>query len=621
MELTITFPPLEDESPLGYYRRLACENTLWSWKELAHAVGVSPSRTGLLSQPEYVAEALHLEPAWTQEMLAREATTRSWRSLHRFGHDAVCPDCLTSSVYLRSTWEHGFAVACPGHGKRLVDRCPACGDFLSHNRERIELCQCGHDLRTIQAERATPAQRWLASLLATDGSTTGGIEPCIAKADIVSVVQLIRTLCQQFDVSVTGPRKNAAAPRSVQEAILFLGPLDHLLTDWPHRFEAHVSERIAAGNPEARTLNSLLGRWYQQVKGASSSTPLQVFLKAVIQVATRDFNGIVDHLAAAEIGVETHLALATAAKQLGIGRDSLVQHLKSGNAAYRTRRLGTRGLCYEMPVEEVARLTAARERWVSIDSASALLGIGPSILARLGSIGLVTVDINWREDLTKGGPVLFDSLTAFETRARAHVNKVKTSESTIAIKELNSRRIGDKKAIESVLRGISNGELCAVGAGEKLGSLRYKVSEVKRYFGRPVLDAGLSVNQLAKLTGWKWESIRHWIDEGLLESHEITLRGQPCKVVMPEQLLAFSQTYVPLVTLAHALDSKSSALLERLGGIKLLGGKPLPGGAVRGALVRLSDLARAALLPGLKEQGFDAARAMGPQSNSEITPS
>ena len=37
------------------------------------------------------------------------------------------------------------------------------------------------------------------------------------------------------------------------------------------------------------------------------------------------------------------------------------------------------------------------------------------------------------------------------------------------------------------------------------------------------------------------ESIAHWIDEGLLESHEIVLRGQPCRVVMPEQLLAFSR--------------------------------------------------------------------------------
>lgn len=602
MELSITFPPKADESPLGYYRRLAADNALWSWKELARMAGVSPSRTGLLSRPDDLAEILDLELSWTHALTQREAKQRAWRGLHRHGHDAICPACLQESVHLKETWEHAYAVACPNHGTLLVDQCPACGDFLSHDRDRIELCRCGHDLRCVATEGATQAQHWLASLLSTEGESSGGVEPHIAGADVSGLVLLVRTLCQQFDTTVVGPRRNSAAPRSVQDAINFLRPLEALLVDWPHRFEAHVAERIAAGSPDARTLNALLGRWYQQLKGAAASGPLQAFLKVVIEVAARDFNGVVDHLVAAELCLGSHLPVAEAAKRLGIGRDTLVQHLKAGKAHYRTRRLGTRGLCYEMPQEEVDRLKEERARWLSIESAAAHLGIGPSILARMGEAGLVVVDVNWRTDLKKGGAVLTESLATFEARARAHVRKAKTAESTIAVKELTSRRIGDKKAIESVLRAISNGELCAVAAGEKLGSLRYKVSEVKRYFGRPVLDAGLSVNQLAKLTGWKWESVRHWIDEGLLGSHEIVLRGQACTVVMPEQLLAFSQSYVPLSTLAHSLETKSSALLERLGDIQLLGGKRLPSGAVRGALVRLSDLAQAALLPGLREK-------------------
>lgn len=606
MELSITFPPTADESPLGYYRRLAAENALWSWKELARMAGVSPSRTGLLSQPEYLAETLGLQSEWTHELAQREAVQRAWRGLHRHGHDAVCPTCLAESTYLKAAWEHAYAVACPKHGVLLVDQCPSCGDFLSHDRERIELCRCGHDLRCIETEGATQTQRWLASLLSTEGETSGGVEPHIAGADVSGLVLLVRTLCQQFDTAVAGPRRNTAAPRSVQDAINYLRPLEALLVDWPHRFEAHVAERIAAGSPEARTLNALLGRWYQQLKEAAASGPLQAFLKVVIEVAARDFNGVVDHPVAVELGLDSHLPVAEAAKHLGVSRDTLVQHLKAGKANYRTRRLGTRGLCYEMPQEEVHRLKEERDRWISIESAATHLGVGPSILARMGEAGLVVVDVNWRTDLIKGGAMLVESMATFEARARAHVKKAKTAESTIAIKELNSRRIGDKKAIEAVLRAIFSGELCAIAAGEKLGSLRYRVSEVKRYFGRPVLDAGLSVNQLAKLTGWKWESVRHWIDEGLLGSHEIVLRGQACKVVMPEQLLAFSQSYVPLSTLAHSLETTSSALLERLGGIQLLGGKRLPSGAVRGALVRLSDLAQAALLPGLRDKSGGA---------------
>ncbi|MDP3108685.1 TniQ family protein [Hydrogenophaga sp.] len=599
MQLAITLTPDDNESPLGYYRRLACENALWNWKELARMAGVSPTRTGLLSQPDYMAETLQLQPSWTHALAQREATARSWRALHRFGHDAVCPTCLTESAYLRQHWEHGYSVACHRHAKHLIDRCPACGDFLSHDRERIELCQCGHDLRSVTAENASSAQLWLASLLAGEYAGNAEVAPNLEGVSVNELAQLVRLLCQQADVSVAGPRRNAASPRAVQEAIEFLRPLDDLLQDWPHRFESHVSERIAAANPDARTLNSALGRWYQQLKKLGATGPLQVFLKSVIQVAAREFDGVIDHVAAAELGEDSHVPVATVAKSLGLGRDALVQHLKSGGAVYRTRRLGTSGFCYEVPTEEVERLLAERRRWTTREDASRTLGVGPSVLENLCEVSLLTADASWRTQLLKGGPVLEESVIAFETAVRAHLKKTKTSESCVALRELTSRRVGEKKALQSVLRAIGSGELSAVAGGDKVGSFRFRVSDVKRYFGRPVLESGLSVNQLAKVTGWKWESIRHWIDTGFMDSHEIVLRGQPCRVVMPEQLLAFSQTYVPLSTLAHSLDSKSSALLERLGGIGLVGGKLLPGGATRGALVRMSDLAAAALRPGL----------------------
>lgn len=597
--MAITLTPEDNESPLGYYRRLACENALWNWKELARMAGVSPTRTGLLSQPDYMAQTLQLQPSWTHALAQREATARSWRALHRFGHDAVCPECLTESAHLRQHWEHGYSVACHRHAKHLIDRCAACGDFLSHDRERIELCQCGHDLKSVTAENASSAQLWLASLLAGEDAGKAEVAPNLEGVSVNELAQLVRLLCQQADVSVVGPRRNSASPRAVQEAIEFLRPLDDLLQDWPHRFESHVSERIAAANPDARTLNSALGRWYQQLKKLGAHGPLQVFLKSVIQVAAREFDGVIDHVAAAALGEDSHVPVANVAKSLGMGRDALVQHLKSGGAVYRTRRLGTSGFCYEVPTEEVERLIAERRRWTTRENASRTLGVGPSVLENLCELGLLTADVSWRTQLLKGGPVLEETVVALDSAVRAHMKKTRTSESCIALQELTSRRVGEKKALQSVLRAIGNGELSAVAGGEKVGSFRFRVSDVKRYFGRPVLESGLSVNQLAKVTGWKWESIRHWIDEGLLASHEIVLRGQPCRVVMPEQLLAFSQAYVPLATLARSLDSKSSALLERLGDIKLLGGKALPSGAVRGTLVRLSDLGRAALQPSI----------------------
>jgi hypothetical protein len=106
----------------------------------------------------------------------------------------------------------------------------------------------------------------------------------------------------------------------------------------------------------------------------------------------------------------------------------------------------------------------------------------------------------------------------------------------------------------------------------------------------------MSIQQLAKATGWKWESILHWVKEGLLASELIQRRGQPCHVVLPHQLLEFQHTYLPLADLARSLGMKSSALSRELPHVELVGAKQLPDGARRGGLIRIADLGRLALV-------------------------
>jgi hypothetical protein len=66
-------------------------------------------------------------------------------------------------------------------------------------------------------------------------------------------------------------------------------------------------------------------------------------------------------------------------------------------------------------------------------------------------------------------------------------------------------------------------------------------------------------------------------------------------VVLPEHLVKFMQSYVPLSSVARSMTTRSSDLLERLSGIDLVGGKPMPNGAQRGTQIRLADLAAAGL--------------------------
>lgn len=74
------------------------------------------------------------------------------------------------------------------------------------------------------------------------------------------------------------------------------------------------------------------------------------------------------------------------------------------------------------------------------------------------------------------------------------------------------------------------------------------------------------------------------------------LRGQACRVVLPHQLLAFRQAYMPLADLARGIGTKSSALSKLLSGIELVGALQLPGGVNRGGLIRVAELGRLAVL-------------------------
>jgi hypothetical protein len=593
MALVQTFAPHDEESGFGYYRRLAAANALWGWRELAGLANVARSRGALLGRPEHVARELGLELRWAQAASRQEQRSRGWRGLHRATGDALCPACLTDEVYLRREWEHAYVTACPLHHVRLVDRCEGCGELLSPNRERIEQCPCGHDLRALTSNPATGSQVWLSALIASDGVSSGGVVPKLHRVDIAALCELAAVLCLYADPSVSPPRRNAATTKSVGETIEFLAPLEFLLADWPRGFETHVAARIAAGDPAARTLNTLLGRWYFGLKKACKGNPLEIFLEAVVRVAADTFDGVLGLDTAKDVvaQVSEYVLLTDAAKALGVSRDRLLKAAKFNACASRTRRFGTRGLVYEIPRSEVERIRIQREAWVSEAQACDIAQVPAAVLQHMVASKVISTDARWRNDIWKGGPIERQSLLSlFDAVHRLSTLHPPKDQEWVTWAELTSRRMGDKHAIQAVMQAAAAGALVAVVRGRHLGQMGFLRSEVAPYFGTPVLEAGMSMQQLAKFTGWKWESIAHWVSLGLLESQKIMLRGQPCQVVSPQQLLVFRQTYVPLADLAKAMGTRPSALAELLAGVEIVGAKPLPNGFRRGGLIRMRDL-------------------------------
>lgn len=595
-----TFAPLNDESGLGFYRRLSSANGLSGWKELARLSEVSSARSGLFNRSEHVAKMLGIDSAACQMASAREEVALGWRGLRRAGYDAICPHCLKDSPHVRLDWDHAYVVACPTHKTLLIDKCDSCGQRLSDKRERIDICACGHHLLASGTKSATGAQLWVASIIASRGAHSSALLPELEDVHLDLFSLLVRNLCQLFDPSLTVTRQNAAAPKTVAESVEFLRPLENLLHDWPRGFEAHVRERIAFGPAHARTLNTRLGRWYLRIKEVGLETALNPFIEVVHQVAANEYSGVLalDHVAGFEGRTASHYMLPDAAARIGVHRATLVKAVAAGEVASITRPYANRGVSREVPIAEVEAIANARKGWISEAQARELLNVPESVFKNIVQAGLVVPDYAARQDIRRGAPIERAALERLQSRLMEGALRDGCSNGVrLRLRELHARKLGDQQAIVRLLKAIANGDIRAMGGAESVGELEFLQVDVATFFSSTTVEAGLSVQALSKATGWKWESISHWIDQGLLESVPAVLRGQPCRVVMPEHLIKFSQTYVPLASLARSLNARSSQLLDRLGNIEMLGGKALPGGARRGGLVRLADLAAAALRP------------------------
>lgn len=417
-----------------------------------------------------------------------------------------------------------------------------------------------------------------------------GVEPQMLSA-------LIKLLGQHADPKLPHAYKNQSLPTTLAPALDFLAPLEAMFSKWPKNFECHVKARIDAGKQDARTVNGLLGHWLRELRKLAAHPTLKIFLDITLNVCQQHFNGRLGTYDHTNAPADTNFKpVSEAARLIGATKDTLVKAMIEGKCSYRTMRYGTKGECYEISLREIARIQSCRGEWISDTAACEWLGVSPSILKSMSAASVIKFDAKWRSDISKGGPVKQTSLTKLFDALKHFSEVKKTDEETVAWSDLTSRRMGDKAAIQDLMQAALKGDIKAVRAGKKVGEFAFLRSDVTRYFGTPLLEAGMSLPQLEKVTGWKYESISHWIKQELLDAEQIQLRGQPCSVVLPEQLLRFRQTYMPLADLAKSLGTRSSTLIDKISAKDLVGAKELPNGAQRGALIRISDLGRWALL-------------------------
>lgn len=176
--------------------------------------------------------------------------------------------------------------------------------------------------------------------------------------------------------------------------------------------------------------------------------------------------------------------------------------------------------------------------------------------------------------------------------------KVDYKGETVSINELNRRMTTNKAMMASLFQQIAQGEVCAVNTDTPttIGELVFDREQVKRVVGNSHNVTMLTAEELSRVTGWKSESIRNWIKEGVLGGETGELRGQKTYWVSLQAYHAFMQKYVPVGDLAKELNTTAKALSDRLRklGIPIVGAHETSPGVSRGGLVlRMDDVGSA----------------------------
>lgn len=594
-----TFPPELDEGPIGYFRRLAMRNGFDSWRGLIRTAGLNPSLNAIWKNQTQLENSLGLEAKWLAVLLptADENSSLFDPIFQRAECEPICPHCLADAEYLRHAWSNCFVTACPTHACALVENCPDCGTPLQNFRHSIGMCNCGYDLRYAKAPLTTNAEIWISARLANDMRQVPGIEELGNAADYRFLAKLLFQLTVRFDPSIKIKAGKVSWPKTVSESIHFLKHVLVLLEDWKPRFYAHVAQRFSEGPSNASSLSVRLGPWYTNLhKLCRNSNAFPAVWEVISNTVFEKFDGVLRGQSglSPSAGVRRrYLSLSEAAKIIGLSASALQRAIEQKLVAAHFSRQGASYRITMVSREEAERIRGLRDEWLPESQAAKRLGITESVLRNLVRAGILRFDERWDLSFCKSGPILANELSSLIDQLLGMV-KIQSADEVLNFNQLTARRTVDIKALSALYRAIFSGQLCPIGhdGAQGLGGFIFSATEVKRFLGSVALSNALTLNQLERATGWKYESLCRWVELGLLESEQVPLQGNPTHIVSVGALARFRREWVPVSEVANAIGSKASAVTTMLAakGVFIVGQTAPENGARRGGLVRLRDI-------------------------------
>lgn len=598
--------PDPSESLEGYLRRIAEAEM---WPDLADFLASFGLRYGrpLIEQARDVEERLGLPEGTLRDILPSatpKVPSRNWR-FERHHCAPVCPGCISEGKPHHHSWRHTFVTACAEHGLKLVDECPMCRENFLPGRGGYDSCHCGCPLDRLPRHEAGLPEVALSALIAGDMQPArSALPPALAFRTPIDIGEFVYFLAGGEVETETGKHGKTPLPKTLEETAGFLAPAFAVLCDWPTGFEHTVSVRLSAS--DAPTAPMRLGKWYQRMM-QFGGVAYADFRNALAGVVSREFNGAYVGGACPSGQPRDWISAAEAAKQLGIRAERLVDAVAKGviDGEQHSSGFGHRHTMITRPTVEA--IAANRGNFIDKTTAREFLGISRKQYDLIFSAGLFGASLPNSPPALVSGP--HDLRALKEIVHRIAVGARACDGETITFKSLNLRFTTDISGLAAVYQRVADHSLRPVvnTTEGKLAAFHFSKAEVDKILAETRRGPGFTVQELARMTGWKDQCVAQWCKQGLIQHDEFPHAGKTGRVISMEALSRFQTEYVPVSILAAQLGTSPRHAMAKLSqaGVQTVGAFQ-EGGAWRGHLVSIAALGKLAIY-----QTVNSARKRG----------
>lgn len=584
--------PATQESLDGFLRRLAEAEF---WPDVHDFLGGVGLRYGprLLEEAGMAEELLDLEPGTLAAISPSAASadpSRNWR-FERHHSAPVCPACVAAGAPHHKSWRHAFVTSCVEHRLRLVDQCPMCQETFLPGRGGYDSCHCGCPLDRLERTGSDDAEMAISALIAGKmHPARSRLAPALAFRTPPDIGAFIFVLASGGVETISGKQGKTPLPRRIDETCRFLEDASRLLCDWPDAFRGEVARRLREGDARASSAPARLGRWYQRLMSFDGDAYAD-FRHALAEAVREEFDGA--YLGGIRIASDARdwISAAEAARQLHMRAERLVHAVGQGQLPGRQYTAGFGHRHTMLHTRVIEEIRANRRQFVAKADARAFLGISRKqydLLEEAGGVSGCAPDTV---------PPLVDGsrdLDALREIVRGVARRAVEAEGeTVAFSELNLRFTTDRRGLIEVFNRIIEGHVPPVaGSTEgRLARFRFCRVEIDHVLAEVRRGPGLTVQDVAQLTGWKPQCVAAWCSQGLLDHETHEHAGRTGRTIPLESLLRFHAAYLPLSGVAKQMGTSSRHLLRLLddAGVATVGAFP-DGKAWRGHLVATSAL-------------------------------